>query len=190
MNRQGVSFDKAEELADAFDRFPRVKLTGIYSHFCAPEDKNALNLQLDKFLLAYKLISGYNRNICAHISASGGYLRGVHLDMCRIGLLLYGYYPFESDFAPVEPVMKVIAPTVAVREAARGEYLLYGSEKLPRKKSGNLLKNRCMDLSAVEGERESVNVLENAEKLAEENGTIVYELLCGAANRAERIYLK
>ena len=25
MNRQGVSFDKAEELADAFDRFPRVK---------------------------------------------------------------------------------------------------------------------------------------------------------------------
>lgn len=207
MNRQGVAFDKAEELADAFDRFPRVKLTGIYSHFCAPEDKNALNLQLDKFLLAYKLISGYNRNICAHISASGGYLRGVHLDMCRIGLLLYGYYPFESDFAPVEPVMKVVAPTVAVREAARGEYLLYGSEKLsenqkfslirygyadglPRKKSGNLLKNRCMDLSAVEGERESVNVLENAEKLAEENGTIVYELLCGAANRAERIYLK
>ncbi len=207
MNRQGVAVGKAEELADAFDRYSRVKLTGIYSHFCAPEDKNALNLQLDKFLLAYKLISGYNRNVCAHISASGGYLRGVHLNMCRIGLLLYGYYPFESDFVSVDPVMQVFAPAVTVREAERGDYLLYGSEKLerrekftllrygyadglPRKKSGDLLKNRCMDLSAVGGVRESVNVLDNAEELAKENGTIVYELLCGAANRAERIYLR
>lgn len=47
-----------------------------------------------------------------------------------------------------------------------------------------------MDLSAVRGEVRSLNVLENAEKLAAENSTIVYELLCGAANRAERIYLR
>ena len=55
---------------------------------------------------------------------------------------------------------------------------------------GKILKNRCMDLSAVRGEVRSLNVLENAEKLAAENSTIVYELLCGAANRAERIYVR
>lgn len=207
MNRQGAGIDGLEELADAFDRYKNVKLTGIYSHLCAPEDKNALNAQLDKFLLAYKLISGYNRNICAHISASGGFLQGAHFDMCRVGLLLYGYYPFESDGPHVAPVMKVFAPALETRGLSRGEYLLYGADKLqkdetvsiirygyadglPRRKSGELLKNRCMDLSAVRGEVRSLNVLENAEKLAAENSTIVYELLCGAANRAERIYVR
>lgn len=207
MNRLGCGLSETEALADSFDRYKNVKLEGIYSHFYAPEEKRALSAQLDEFLLAYKLINGYNRDILAHISASGGYLAGVHLDMCRVGLLLYGYKPFESDAVEVAPAMKVFAPTVEVRRLKRGQHLLYGAAPLEkdctasiyrygyadglfRQKSGDLLNNRCMDLSAEEGERGERNVLENLERTARENGTIPYEILCSAARRCEKVYLR
>lgn len=207
MNRLGADLRGTEELADAFDKYPRLRLEGIYSHFYAPEEKRALSAQLDEFLLAYKLISGYNRNILAHISASGGYLQGVHLDMCRTGILLYGYKPFETDAIDVRPAMKVFAPAVAHRSLKRGEHLLYGAsplekdcqasifrygyaDGLPRRKSGDLLNNRCMDLSAAEGVFGEIDVLDDLEKTAREAGTITYELLCGAASRCEKVYLR
>ena len=207
MNRLGVNVNGAEELAAAFGRYRGVKLEGIYSHFFAPEEKAALSAQRSAFLLAYRRVKAYNKDIIAHISASGGYLAGEHFDMCRIGILLYGYKPFESDAVAVKPAMSVFAPTVAVRSLKAGERVLYGAaplerdctasvfrygyaDGLPRRKSGRLLNNRCMDLSAAEGAFEKIDVLQDAQRTARENGTIVYELLCAAGNRCERVYLR
>ncbi|PWM71606.1 MAG: alanine racemase [Bacillota bacterium] len=207
MNRLGADIDGAEALAANIGRFKHLKLEGIYSHFAAPEEKAVLFAQRDAFLLAYNRVKLYNKDIIAHISASGGYLAGEHFDMCRVGILLYGYSPFYSDRVRVEPVMSVKAPVVAVRPLKAGERLLYGAEPLkkdctasvfrygyadglPRKKSGALLNNRCMDLSAAEGAFEEIDVLENLEEKARECGTITYELLCGAANRCERVYIR
>lgn len=208
MNRQGADYKEIDEIFAAFGKCPNVFPAGMYSHLRAPENKTALKTQLDKFLLAYNAVKGYNKNITAHVSASGGFLKGAYFDMCRIGLLLYGYKPFYSNEIEVEPVMRVIAPAVGVRFLKKGDGLLYGTgvlekdetvslirygyaDGLPRGKSDLLPANRCMDVSAYRGEKTEVAVLNgNADEIAEKYGTIPYEILCHAARRAERIYIR
>ncbi len=207
MNRLGTDAEGAERIAAEAERFKGVRCTGIYSHLAVPEEKAVLSEQRKAFLLAYNRVKGYNKDIKAHLSASGGYLQGEYFDLCRIGILLYGYKPFESDAVQVRPVMSVRAPTLTVRKLKAGERILYGNtplerdctasiyrygyaDGLARKQSGNLLNNRCMDLSAAEGAYEEIDVLRDLERKAKESGTITYEMLCGAANRCERVYLR
>ena len=84
---------------------------------------------MDKFSLAISLSKGYNKDIIKHISASGGFIQGIQLDMVRIGILLYGYAPFENDYIKVKPAMKVLAPIIARRTLQSGDTIMYGKEK-------------------------------------------------------------
>ena len=210
MNRQGVdSVEKLTELIKFCHQFKEIKVSGLYSHFATPENKNALKYQLDKFLLANKLIKGYNNNVTCHISASGGFLSGVQLDMVRIGILLYGYKPFESSLIQVNPAMQIFAPIVDKRRLKVGEHALYGDKRAERETQFNLVRygyadglfrkeidgqfnNRCMDLSAMCGEMVTefgYPVMTNADILAKRYDTISYEILTKASLRAEKIYL-
>jgi alanine racemase len=210
MNRQGIdSFNELKDFITLCLAQKHIKIGGFYSHFAKPENKSALKRQLDKFLLANKLIKGYNNNVTCHISASGGFLAGVQLDMVRIGILLYGYKPFESSFIQVEPAMQIFAPIVEQRRLKVGEHALYGNKKAERETQFNLVRygyadglfrkeidgqfnNRCMDLSAMCGERVTelgYPVMTNADILAKRYDTISYEILTKASLRAEKIYL-
>lgn len=210
MNRQGV--DDLLKLKDIFDYSlccSHVKVEGLYSHFAKPESKKSVNRALDKFLLAIRLGVGYNDKLIVHVSASGGFLQGIEFGMVRIGLLLYGYKPFKTDQISVRPVMKIYAPIVQKRKLKRGDRVLYGeklmqknsdgflvrfgyADGLPRKEGYGLLNNRCMDLSMLSNPRIKGNfavILDDADLLAKEYGTISYEILTQASKRAERIYV-
>ena len=208
MNRQGIdSFNELKDFITLCLAQKHIKIGGFYSHFAKPENKSALKRQLDKFLLANKLIKGYNNNITCHISASGGFLQGVQLDMVRIGILLYGYKPFESDIE-VNPAMKVYAPVIQTRRLRKGEGALYGlkeskenlslslirygyADGLERKEIFSQFNNSCMDITAVKGlsEKKFYPVMIDAKSLADSYGTISYEVLTKSAIRAEKIYL-
>lgn len=205
MNRQGANSNGIEKLVGVLRECPAVVLDGVYSHLRAPENKKITEAQVDKFLLALKGLKDYN--VIKHISASGGFLKGLTMDMCRIGLLLYGYKPFDCNFVKVKPIMKVVAPTIEKRKLFKGEGLLYGSDTLneekrvsivrfgyadglPRQK-GELPANRCMDVSAYPSFMKECAVLDaNADVLAKRYATIPYEILCNVTKRAERIYLR
>ena len=209
MNRLGV--DSIKELKKLLERVKEsdfVEISGFYSHFGFPEDDKALNQALDKFLLANKVVKGYNNSIISHISASGGFLKGVYLDMVRIGILLYGYKPFKSNKIFVKPVMKVYSHTVKTRILKKGDRCMYGKPKISnktpisivrvgyadgffRRKIDGQFNNRCMDLTALKcksGHR--VCVLKDAEKLAKKYNTISYEILVRASSRAEKKYIR
>ena len=210
MNRQGVKTDA--QLCDLLRRVKAcdgVVLDGVYSHFANPGDELARNTALNKFLLAKERVKGYNKKVTAHISASGGFLAGCKQDMVRIGLLLYGYKPYASDVIGVNPVMRVVAPVVDNRIVYKGERALYGdcraikdetltlvrygyADGLFRKKIDGQFNNRCMDLTAVTlpNTGNEITVMDNADRLAREYGTISYEILCRAASRAEKIYIR
>lgn len=211
MNRQGVdSLNSLKEIMDISVGDEYCSVTGIYSHFAKPEDTLSRKNAHDRFLLAIKLVKGYNNKITAHISASGGFLAGEYFDMVRIGILLYGYKPYPSDLISVKPVMSVYAPVLAVRRWEKGETALYGdapvfkggeyalvrygyADGLPRKRVGGQHNNRCMDVTAVETgltENGWCEVLGDAGSLAEKYGTISYEVLTKAAIRAEKIYIR
>lgn len=209
MNRYGANDLKTvDEIYSELGKYPNIYPEGFYTHLRAPEKKTVFNLQLDKFSLAYQAVKGYNKNTVFHVSASGGFLKGAYFDMCRIGLLLYGYKPFPSGEVDVKPIMRVFAPAVERRYLKSGDGLLYGvrrvkedtsvslirygyADGLPRAKKKLMPANRCMDVSAYKGVYGEYPVLDgNADLLAKEYGTIPYEILCNAARRAERVYLR
>ena len=211
MNRQGADgADEIIKIARAVMDSNNVVIDGIYSHFARPENEKARNDALYKFLLANKALKGYNRKVTSHISASGGFLAGVQADMVRIGILLYGYKPYPSELIDVKPVMRVVAPIVCTRSIGRGDGALYGdfradsdeqyalvrygyADGLFRHTVDGQLNNRCMDLTAVKGDFGGINYVEilgSADEIAFCNDTISYEILCRAACRAEKIYIR
>lgn len=186
-----------------------VRLDGMFSHFARPQNKKSLNLAEKKFLLANNLVKGYNNKAVCHISASGGFLSGVQADMVRIGILLYGYKPFESDYVSVKPVMKIYAPIVLNRRIPAGGHAFYGdkisnrtadisiirygyADGLFREEVSGQFNDRCMDVTAVNKIRTGkfgYPVMTDADRIAKAYRTISYEVLTKSALRAEKIYL-
>lgn len=169
MNRFGENLPSLWKLIAAAKKSKLISVTGVYSHFYSPEDLSAVNRQCEIFGRAVNLIKEAFPEAVAHISASGGFLQGKFYGGVRIGILLYGYYPFCGKSrikVSVSPAMKVETRIVATGKAEKGQNLLYGdftakkSEKyflvrygyadgLPRTTVKNQLNNRCMDVTAV-----------------------------------------
>ena len=211
MNRLG--FDSLNELNQALSVAKKsgvIIIDGLYCHYSKPQNDKSLNKATNKFLLANKLIKGYNESAVCHASASGGFLKEKYFDMVRIGILLYGYYPFKSQLVLVKPAMKVYSYVVKQRKIGFFSNALYGNKKtilpknlsiirfgyadgLLRKRVSGQFNNRCMDLTAVIDKKARVSggkvlVMENADKLAKKYKTIPYEILTKIAIRAEKIY--
>lgn len=209
MNRLGVrGLDQLKELTEYSLGKEGIILDGAYSHLGELQNKKALKSSVDKFLLANNLIKGYN-NINCHISASGGLLSGIKSDIYRVGILLYGYMPIKSGKIKVRPAMKIYSPILDKKMVNKGQRILYGdltlqhdesatlvqygyADGLERAKKVNLLNNRCMNISAYSSIKEQDGyalILEDADRLAKENGTISYEILTKSAITAQKIYL-
>ncbi len=209
MNRFGVdSLEELKEIAEYITQKEHLLLKGMYSHLSCPQNKKLLKRALDSFSLANNLVKGYNNNAICHISASGGFLMGAQADMVRIGILMYGYKPFASNYVSVKPIMKVYAPVLETRNLKKGQGALYGSTKLNEDTTLSLVRfgyadglerrcinlqvnNRCMDVTAIKGRYKGFYpIMTNADYLAKEYGTISYEILCKVALRAEKIYIR
>ncbi len=208
MNRLGI--DTVEELIKILDfskKCPHVEISGIFSHFASPENKELREKAVRKFLLAKNVVKVYNNKAVAHISASGGFLAGEYFDLVRIGLLLYGYEPFLSRKIPLKKVMKITAPSVFIKKIKKGESALYGFKSAEKNLTLNLIRygyadglerrevsgqfnNRCMDLTAVLKKGKEILVLDDADFLAKQYNTISYEILTKSAIRAEKIYIR
>lgn len=210
MNRQGIdSLYSLKQTVMVAERFDNVNIGGLYTHFAFPENKKSLNSAVNKFLLANNFIKGYNNKVICHASASGGFLAGVQFDQVRIGLLLYGYKPYESDYITVNPIMKVYAPVVYDRFLTEGDCALYGDKScdsdthiylirygyadgLFRKEVKGQYNCRCMDITAVtelKNTKYGAVVMDNADVIAKKYRTISYEILTKCSLRAEKIYL-
>ncbi len=210
MNRFGVdSLEELKELLELVKGKNRVILDGMYSHLPCPQNKKLLKIAQNKFLLANNLVKGYNNKAVCHLSASGGLLTGVQFDMVRVGILLYGYKPFETDCIKVYPVMKVYAPVVRHRKLSLGENALYGNYKLKKEQSACIIRfgyadglerknikgqinNRCMDATMIEGSilSKDIVVMDNAQTLAQKYKTIPYEILTKISIRAQKKYIR
>lgn len=211
MNRLGLdSLSGLENILSYAKTQDRVKVDGVYSHYGCAENQRLLKRATEKFVKFCDLAKRFDKDVTCHISASGGMIKGQFFDMVRIGILLYGYKPFESDKIQVLPIMKVYSPIIKKRKVNKGKLCLYGESKLKRterillirygyadgldrEKTDELVNNRCMDISAVTdggANGDYYCVLEDADVQAKKNHTISYEILTKATIRANRIYLK
>ena len=129
MNRCGTnSIDEVVHMCKYAKYSKCIYVDGIYSHFGKPENKKSLKTQVDNFLLAINATIVYNKNIKTHISASGGVIKNQHFNMVRVGLLLYGYKPFDSNLN-VKPAMKIEVSVVKNITLKPFSHALYGLKR-------------------------------------------------------------
>jgi alanine racemase len=133
MSRYGARWDEALPLIELVCSEKSLRLEGVMTHFSQSDetDKTFANLQLSRFNevlqdLAARGISVKLRHTCN----SGGFLDlpHAHLDMVRVGILVYGVFPSSvcRRIPGVEPVMSVKARIAAIQKLKPGEVVGYG----------------------------------------------------------------
>ena len=133
MNRLGMSSSDLPVLYEALEKSPRVKLTGVFSHFaCADEPTHQSNqLQLTKFneILTRLEKNGIDAGI-KHICNSAGAINfpGAKFDMVRIGIAMYGCSPSEDTtlLAGMKPSLNLLGKVAHVIKVKPGDSVSYG----------------------------------------------------------------
>jgi alanine racemase len=132
MGRAGVDLRDAAELLREVSRLPGITLEGVYTHFpVADTDPEFTAKQVSRFksLLQQMKTEGI-RVPLTHAANSSGVLssRESFLQMVRPGLLAYGLYLSSQHDPPVvvEPVMRLKARVVHLRDVEPGESVSYG----------------------------------------------------------------
>lgn len=200
MNRLGCGL---EELPSVLKTLPPESVEGVFTHLFAPHDEAASLKQLEIFKKAELAVKRVNPCATAHISASGGILRGGQFlaDGVRCGILLYGYNPSGFSFA-VEPALKVYArKTQSTRFTGGGVGYNFADKNYKTLASYRCgyadgfartvalgEKTLCMDAFVSERTDDLLCVMDNAETYAKRAGTIAYEVLVNATHRSERVY--
>lgn len=203
MNRHGCG---ADGLSEILKILPENCIKGVYSHLYAAEDSAACSRQLEIFKRAEKSVKKVNPQAVAHISASGGLLRGGEYlaDGVRCGILLYGYAPAGFKADGFKRALKVYARRTQITQFIGGGVGYNRAEK----NYGNLSvyrcgyadgffrtvplgeKTLCMDSFISDGGGEFACVLDDAEQYAKRCGTISYEVLTCVTRRSERVYVR
>jgi alanine racemase len=133
MSRYGVRWDEALPLIEQIVAEKALSLEGVMTHFAQSDetDKTFANLQFSRYqevltAMAHRGISVKLRHTCN----SGGYLDlpQAHLDMVRVGILLYGVFPSSvcRRISGIEPVMSVKAKIAGIQKLKPGEVVGYG----------------------------------------------------------------
>ena len=133
MSRYGVRWDEALPLVEKIVAEKSLSLEGVMTHFSQSDEteKTFANLQFARFnevlhALEQRKISVKLRHTCN----SGGFLDlpHTHLDMVRVGILLYGVFPSLvcRKIPGIEPVMSVKAKIAAIQKLKPGEVVGYG----------------------------------------------------------------
>ena len=183
-----------------------VKLGGIYSHFSNAIDAEKTRKQFLAFATPCLAVKKLFPNAIRHISASGGIITNANytLDMVRVGLLLYGYPPFDNDKITVNPAMTVTTNVVGHRQVNGGDTFLYGNNVQAKSITTTLLDygyadgfsysdsgvvgNRCMNTCAVKGNFTGEYTLLNGSQQLQElvflRNSIPYEVLTSITKNA------
>ncbi len=143
MGRIGCLPHEAGKVAKMVTETGVLKLGGICTHFAVadsvlPENVEYTKKQFALFLEAVENVKkeGIDPGI-RHCSNSALTLTHpeMHLDMCRPGIIAYGYYPGETDRKYFEgrgekvflkPVMELVTKVVAIRDFEKEKSVSYG----------------------------------------------------------------
>jgi len=133
MSRYGVRWDEALPLIEQICTEKSLLLEGVMTHFAQSDeiDKTFPNLQFSRFSEVLKGMAERGIKVeYRHTCNSGGFLDlpQAHLDMVRVGILLYGVFPSSvcRRIPGIEPVMSVKARIAAIQKLKPGEVVGYG----------------------------------------------------------------
>ncbi|HEX2626642.1 MAG TPA: alanine racemase, partial [Candidatus Limnocylindrales bacterium] len=138
LGRGGFPLNAVVAAARAIADVDGARLTGVWTHFQAPEDAARTNAQVQRFEEATETLAAAGFNLPRHVAASGGLVLvgDLGLDGARPGLSLYGLIPDDllAPGAPalaqgaeeLRPVLSLRARPVRVLEVPAGWGISYG----------------------------------------------------------------
>jgi alanine racemase len=133
MSRFGVRWDEALPLIELIGSEKSLQLEGAMTHFAQSDetDKAFANLQFSRFNEVLQGMAARGVPVkWRHACNSGGFLDlpHAHLDMVRVGILMYGVFPSSvcRRIPGIEPVMSVKARIAAIQKLKPGEVVGYG----------------------------------------------------------------
>jgi alanine racemase len=133
MSRYGVRWDEALPLVEKVAAEKSLSLEGLMTHFSQSDetDKTFASLQFARFSEVLRAMEQKGISVkLRHTCNSGGFLDlpHAHLDMVRVGILLYGVFPSQvcRKISGIEPVMSVKAKIAAIQKLKPGEVVGYG----------------------------------------------------------------
>jgi alanine racemase len=133
MSRYGVRWDEALPLIEKIVVEKSLSLEGGMTHFSQSDEaeKTFANLQFARFNEVLRAMEQRKFSVkLRHTCNSGGFLDlpQAHLDMVRVGILLYGVFPSLvcRKIPGIEPVMSVKAKIAAIQKLKPGEVVGYG----------------------------------------------------------------
>ena len=137
MARIGCKVDEATRLAKKINEKNNLALEGVATHFAVSDSFDLSDIaftqkQISFFKKAIENIKNEGVKIpLVHASNSGAALfQKEQFDMVRIGLLAYGYSPFDKEREDVDidlkPVMELLTEVVFIKEVKKGDSISYG----------------------------------------------------------------
>jgi len=142
MSRIGfISSDKDSErrILD-IARLPMLDVEGIFTHLSVADcaDAEYTNMQFERFMNLCKSLEGEGLYIpVKHICNSAATIRhrGLHLDMVRVGLALYGLNPLDTQEIKLVPAMELKSKIVQIKELPMNTFVGYGNTFKTEKKT-------------------------------------------------------
>ena len=132
MARLGVPWREGVALIQAIRNLDGLQVEGVYSHLAAADavDPGLTQRQQQRFdhVLA-ALANGQPTRLCRHLANSAATMAnaGLHYDMVRVGLALYGHAPAEhlEGILPLRPAMAVRARVTILKTVPAGTGVSY-----------------------------------------------------------------
>ncbi len=129
MGRVGVPPSEAVAFIKKISSLPALELTGVFTHFAKAEDPHD-NFTQDQFQKFKQVISKVKHIPLKHSANSAGVLfhPETHLDMVRVGLMMYGLYPLGSSrrLINLKAALSFKSRITYLKRIAAGTPLSYG----------------------------------------------------------------
>lgn len=131
MARTGINRDSIEETLTYWMRYPYLRMESIFTHFPnAESNKELTRKQLKYFLNIINSIPPSLKPKLIHAANSASFIqiRESHLDMIRVGIILYGVFPSKNlvNSIPVQPILSLKTRILHIREIRKGNGISYG----------------------------------------------------------------
>ncbi len=126
MGRYGILPQELPSFLEKISSFSSVEMLGIMSHFpSADTDPEYTKKQLSKFL---EITEKFSNNLIRCMGNSSAFLKlpESHLNMVRLGILLYGIPPFPMENHGFKPVMHIKSRIAFIKELPKGSGVSYG----------------------------------------------------------------
>ena len=138
MGRVGVSPSEAHALYNKIISLPNIEVEGIFTHFAKAEDHE--DLYTANQFAKFKNVIGQLENIpIKHAANSAATLfhHDAHLDMVRVGLMMYGLYPSIRGHRMINlvPALSFKTRVVYQKRVVAGAQLSYGGTFQTQKES-------------------------------------------------------